>query len=178
MDAISKMINAIMIIFGMFVVTTSIYATLSDRVTQESITVATTKFSDTVRKQGKLTQETYNDFVNQLNAEGILFNIDMTYAKEVYNPTGNEGSFTSEECYYSQDLLDGLFRGDASGKAIDGTADGVVYFSKGDTFTVHITNRSETLGEKFRKFLPWYALSKQPGIDACAGGLVRDEVRG
>lgn len=140
-----------------------------------STTVTVTKFTDTVRKQGKLTAEVYNAFVQKLDAEDVLFNIDMTYAKQVYNPTGNESSVLTEDCYYTQDLLDGLFSSGERGKVVDGKDDGVVYFSKDDTFTVHVTNRSETIGQKFKKFLPWYANSSSTNIDACSGGLIRDE---
>lgn len=175
MEFLSKFFNVIILVFGAFFVTTAINAANMDRIVQESTTVTVTKFTDTVRKQGKLTAEVYNAFVQKLDAEDVLFNIDMTYAKQVYNPTGNESSILTEDCYYTQDLLDGLFSSGERGKVVDGKDDGVVYFSKDDTFTVHVTNRSETIGQKFKKFLPWYANSSSTNIDACSGGLIRDE---
>ena len=142
MEFLSKFFNVIILVFGAFFVTTAINAANMDRIVQESTTVTVTKFTDTVRKQGKLTAEVYNAFVQKLDAEDVLFNMDMRYAKQVYNPTGNESSVLTEDCYYTQDLLDGLFSSGERGKVVDGKDDGVVYFSKDDTFTVHVTNRS------------------------------------
>lgn len=184
MDTLSKFFNVFIIVFGMFIVTTLISAKQADRVMEESVTTTVTKFSDDVRRQGRLTAEMYNSFIKKLDAEGILFNIDMTYTKEIYSPESagttsigaSERYINTEECYYTQEILDGLYNGDTkAGSLIDGKADGVLYFNKNDTFTIHVTNKTKTFGQKFSKFIPWLATTKYGGIDTRAGGLIRDE---
>lgn len=179
MDTISRYFDILIIVIGLFIVTTIINAKQADRIMEESITVTVTKFTDNVRRQGKLTREAYNSFTKKLDAEGILFNIEMVYTKEIVTPLGENDYLNTEECYYTTELLAGLYNDAANGGAeIDGKADGVVYLNKDDTFTVHVTNRSKTIGEKFSSYLPWFIGSYSTGIDARAGGLVRDETGG
>lgn len=176
MDSISKFINIVILVVGVFFVSTLILANLDDRVTEESVTTVVTKFSDNVRKQGKITQKMYQSFVDQLDAHGILFNIEMVYTKDVYTPIGGGTDYAvTEESYYQEDIVAGLYNGEAdNGAMIDGKADGEVRFNQGDSFYVSVTNRSETLAEKFGGYFPWLS---SPGsrISAQAGGLVRDE---
>lgn len=175
MDSISKFFNILILVVGIFFVSTLILANLDDRVTEESITTVVTKFSDNVRKQGKITQKMYQSFVDQLDAHNILFNIEMVYTKDVYSPIDGGNYVTTEESFYQEDIVAGLFNGeDDSGAMIDGAADGEVRFNQGDSFYVSVTNRSQTLAQKFSSYFPWIR-STEDRISARAGGLVRDE---
>ncbi len=175
MDSISKFFNILILVVGIFFVSTLILANLDDRVTEESITTVVTKFSDNVRKQGKITQKMYQSFVDQLDAHNILVNIEMVYTKDVYSPIDGGNYVTTEESFYQEDIVAGLFNGeDDSGAMIDGAADGEVRFNQGDSFYVSVTNRSQTLAQKFSSYFPWIR-STEDRISARAGGLVRDE---
>lgn len=181
MDSISKFINIFILIFGVFFVTTLIAANLDDRVTQESVTTTVTKFCDNVRKQGKLTPTMYDSFITQLDANEILFNIEMVYTKDVVSPgIGVDGlpdgtAVTTQESFYTQDILAGLYNSEeADGDLIDGTADGELWFNQGDTFYVKVKNRGKTLSERYGTYFPWLK-SANSKITVEAGGLIRDE---
>ncbi len=181
MDSMSKFVNVIILIFGIFFVTSFIAANLDDRVTQENVTVVTTKFCDNVRKQGMLTQTMYINFTNELDANGILFDIEMVYTKDVVtpeldasgSPTGN--SKTTQESYYQNDIMASVFNDEANnGAIIDGDADYELRMNQGDSFHVSVTNRGKTLSGRYREFFPWMG-STNDTISVAVGGLVRDE---
>lgn len=175
MDSLSKFINIILVVVGVFIVTTVMSASLEDRIIEENVTVSVTKFADNVRRQGKITQGMYNAFVDELDATGMLFNINMTYSKKILTPGENNTAVATEECFYYKDIINGLFSNAAGGGAlIDGAADGEVWLNKEDTFYVRVMNKTPTFRSKYGKLLPWVNLSGT-SIIAHAGGLVRDE---
>lgn len=175
MESVSKLFDVVLLVFGIFFVATYIGAAQEDRVLEEHVTAITTNFSDTVRKEGKITKKMYNDMVAELDALGILFNIEMIYTKDIITPVTAGVTATTQESYYTDEIIAGIFNGAADGGAyIDGAADGEVRFNKDDTFYVHVKNRSDTLRQRFANFIP-FINGQDYELSARAGGLVRDE---
>lgn len=175
MESISKLFNVVILVFGIFFVATYLGAAQEDRVLEEHVTAITTNFADTVRKQGKITKKMYNDMVSELDALGILFHIEMVYNKDIITPVTAGVTTTTQESYYTSEIIAGIFNGaDSGGAYIDGKADGEVHFNQDDTFYVHIRNRSDTLRQRFAAFLP-FVNGDGYELSARAGGLVRDE---
>lgn len=175
MEPISKLFNVIILVFGIFFVAAYLGAAQEDRVLEEHVTTITTKFSDTVRKEGKITKKMYNDMVDELDALGILFQIEMLYTKDVITPVTAGVTATTQESYYTDEIIAGIFNGaDSGGAYIDGAADGEVRFNQDDTFYIHVRNRTDTLRQKFANFIP-FVDGDNYELSARAGGLVRDE---
>ena len=108
MESISKLFNVVILVFGIFFVATYLGAAQEDRVLEEHVTTITTKFADTVRKQGKITKKMYNDMVSELDALGILFHIEMVYTKDVITPVTAGVTTTTQESYYTSEIIAGF----------------------------------------------------------------------
>ncbi len=174
MDAFSKMIAMCMVVIGIMVVPTLIFSQQNDQITQEYVSNSTVKFVDNVLVQGKITRDMYEMFIGELDATGMIFDIEIEYAKSVLTPAGGGTYNTTQECYYFEDVKNALYRGGDEGTVIDGAADGVLHLVKGDYLSVMVRNKDATHADMLRRTV-MRVWSNRPAIEVNYGGEVRDE---
>lgn len=174
-NVLSKLFTVIIVIVGMYATTLLCQSSLNDNVTQTAVYFEVNEFVDSVCTHGYVSQSEYSRFISKLNSTGLLYDVEITVGHETVVPvfdtqtqadgsvkqiiTGTKSSDTFE---YTDQILKTLFE-----------TDGIYKMSVGDTITVRVTNKSDTLGQKFRQLV-----LRVPDtgnlIQATAGGVIRD----
>lgn len=175
MDPVSKIVAGIIVVIGLFIVPTVVYAQQFDQVTQEYVSNATVEFVDNVLTQGRLTQKMYESFIGNIDQTGQVFSVQMEYSKNVLSPASNGQFDTGKESFYFTSIKNALYAPEEDGgAAIDGKADGVLYLNKGDYFSVTVKNKDSTKSDLFRQTI-MHVFSDAKSINVVYGGQVRDE---
>lgn len=176
MDVVGKYISAVLAILVLYVGTALVTTNLFDEVTQERVKTVTLNFADEVKEQGKITSGMYENFIQELDATGNLYNVEIVYTKYVVVPGDAEREVSeTEESFYTDDILSGIYNAAAdNGAVIDGRADGEVHFNAGDYVSVSVTNRDTTYFQKVSNLVRMRSAGA-PRIEVHTGGEVRDE---
>ena len=158
MEAFSKFIAVVILVIFVFLVPLMNVGEKSDTVTQSYVNSLTTDFVENVRKQGRITQDMYNKFIENLSSTGNTYDIEFVHTHTVVNPEYNDdGTITTttyDDHYYTEEIMSILFGGlDAeyeeeylkAGKVL-----GEYRMYKGDYFTVTVKNRNFTLATRLR----------------------------
>lgn len=186
MDSFSKIIALIIVIVGMLIFPTYYAAQKADAVTQDYVSARTDKFVTDVRKQGKITQEMYNNFMRELDSTGLMYNVSMSCSHSMTVPvfdvdpvTGKnvvKGTTAYDDIIYEDEILKEIYNTvvspDDLAKGID--SQGSFEMVKGDYFYCEVVNREKTTFTKLSKILLGRTLGGSQ-IKAFEGGIIRDE---
>lgn len=181
MNSLSKIFAIILLAISLFAVPLIFQSQHFDDITQNYVAQAVCDFVDTVRVQGKITQETYSDFLSKLDSTNVLYDINLEHSHKQINPIYNEsGAFTSStntgyDIHYSDEIIYALFERKPSQEQIkSGEREGEYHLTKGDYFTCEVKSREETLAMKLKRLI-FKASVETPAIYTVYGGEVRDE---
>lgn len=168
MNFLSKIVATIIAVIVIFIAPAVNYANSNDDIMQSTVYSITTDFVADVREQGKITQDMYMDFVHRLDDTGILYDIELrhSYTSPVpeYDDTGKTvGVNNVENIIYTDDILKAVYE-----------TDGIYTMNKGDSFSVIVTNREPTLGQRMRQIV-FKSAETTPRIIVRDGGVIRDE---
>lgn len=118
-------------------------ATRQDSVTNNMVVKATTNFVDDVRTKGYITKEAYQSYVNNINATGNMYEIEMEVHAPMLLKTDNEDSYSEDyEVTYTDDILEKLDDIEMSDKSI--LKSGVYRLNENDQFYVRVKNTNIT----------------------------------
>lgn len=125
--------------------------TMSDRtddVSQLSVETATTEFVDDVRTTGKLSLDKYSKFVENIQATGNSYDVEMEVKTLDENPgkktTQAEATKIGENVYYSTYTSQIL-------NSITGDNE-TMKLKEGDIFSVSVKNTNTTLSQQLKNF--------------------------
>ena len=125
--------------------------TMSDRtddVSQLSVETATTEFVDDVRTTGKLSLDKYSKFVENIQATGNSYDVEMEVKTLDENPgkktTQAEATKIGENVYYSTFTSQIL-------NSITGDNE-TMKLKEGDIFSVSVKNTNTTLSQQLKNF--------------------------
>lgn len=168
MNFLGKIFAVILAAVVLFIVPVINYANSNDDIMQSTVYNITTEFVSDVREQGKITQDMYMNFVRELDNTGILYDIELQhkYTSPVpeYDDTGKTVSVNEvDNIVYTDEILKSVYE-----------TNGVYVMSKGDDFSVIVTNRDPTLGQKMRQIV-FKSTEATPRIIVRDGGVIRDE---
>lgn len=93
MDSLSRGITIILVGVLLFILPLQYINDNYEFIAHKYTSEKTSEFTDSIRQQGYLTSEMYGNYVNELNATGELYNIEIEVASTV---VGSEKSFSSE----------------------------------------------------------------------------------
>ncbi len=168
MEPISKIFAICLTILAIFITPVLICAQSHDNTLQSMVYSMTDDFVEQAREQGKITQDMYLDFVRNLDATNVLYDIEITHSHSnvvpVFDDTGDTvGTDTTDNITYTDDILKSVYE-----------TDGVYLMSKGDMLSVKVTNREPTLGQRLRQIV-FFLSDSSPAINVMDGGIIRDE---
>ena len=180
METISRIVAVVLLVIFIFFVPMILYTENADAVTQQAVQAYTVSFVEDIKKQGKITQSMYNQYVSELGATGHTYNIEFTHAHVFVQPIfdGSQviGSKQYEDHYYTNDIVNTLFAKQLSQEEIDaGVVAGEYHFNKGDYFTVEIINKDRTMATYFRNLFYGRNHSASSAIHVIYGGTIEDE---
>lgn len=152
LSVIGIMIAAII----MFIVPLILIADRSDDISQLVVQTATAEFVDEVVKSGKITNDTYQRFVFNLQSSGNTYDIDMEVKVLDENPskavTDSNAQLIGNNAYYSifTSQIEDKIR--ISSANIDNNVSGKLILKQGDEIYVTVKNNSPTLSQTLKSF--------------------------
>ncbi len=131
----------------LFIVPVMATANQNDSITQTSVQAIVSEFVNTAAKEGKITPNNYDNFVQKLNATGNTYDIELEVQILSDNP-GKKGENIQEiggSIYYSE------FTDKITAKVVD---EGVAYpLKSGDYVIAKVQNNNVTMGTQLKNFL-------------------------
>ncbi len=145
--------------------------TLSDRtddVSQLSVQTTTTEFVDNVKKTGKLTEENYGKFVEQISATGNTYDVELK-VQILDENLGKKASSVAmdkigENQYYTMYTTQVLDAMNNNARALT--------LKEGDRISVNVKNTNTTISQQLKNFLYKVTGNDSYQISAEASGLV------
>lgn len=139
----------------------------NDDVSQLNVQTLTTDFVDKVRTTGKLTEQDYSKFVEQLAATGNTYNVEMEVSVLDENP-GKKALLTAtvkigdSEYYilYTSQILEQL------------NEKGVIAFKEGDRFSASVKNTNVTISQQLKNALLRVTGTDTYQISAKSAGVI------
>lgn len=149
----------------MFVFPLMATANQNDSITQTSIQSLVSEFVNTASKEGKITKDNYDEFVQKLYATGNSYDIELEVQVLDDNPgkKGQNINVIGENIYYSvytNTIIESL----------DNTQNYML--KQGDYFIVTVNNTNVTMGTKLKNFIYSVVGKDTIAIQATATSLV------
>ena len=140
----------------------------TDDITTQAVESATTDFVDEIRSTGKITQDSYDNFVQTISSTGNSYEVEMEVQVLDDNPgkkvTEAEYTKVGENYYYSKyttQILDEV-----------NSAAGAMYLKQGDMVTVSVKNTNRTIGTILRDFFYSITGNNSATVTASHSGIV------
>ncbi len=142
---------------------------------------AVTQFVDAVRNKGYVTPVMYQDFLNEIQATGHDFDVQMEHLHKKYTPVytdaADPSTFQHEidvayEGYYTSDVMSVLYPETAGTKDSE---DRKYKMNTGDFFKVVVRNMDRTAGTIMMDFVSGTASGDAPVLAYPYGGMVLNE---
>lgn len=165
MSAFGKIASVLFAVFIFFFLPLFHYSNSQDLMNQLYVQTVTERFVDAVRCTGEVSQKMYLLFLEQLQADGNLYQVNMEHSYEVKEASDTEEAvFTTYNLsLFDQQIMEQLWE------------EPFVYqMARGDYFMVQVNTENETYSQKIQKMLYGKAV-KEYGIYAFYGGRIRDE---
>lgn len=159
----------IMVVFiavvALFIVPVMATANQNDKITQTSVQTIVTEFVNTSAREGKITEENYDDFIQKLHATGNTYSVELEVQVLDDNPgkKGENKNVIGENIYYS------VFKNDIESKI---KSDHAYYLKKGDYVKAKVQNSNVTFGTQFKNFLYSIMGKDTIAIEASSSALV------
>ena len=143
--------------------------TMSDRtddVSQLTVETATTEFVDNIRTTGKITEDRYSKFIENISSTGNTYNVEMEVKVLDENP-GKKTTQTSvdkigENVYYSM----------YTSQILEQLDKGAIKLKEGDIVSVNVKNTNQTLAQQLKNFFYKVVGNDTYTIAASHGGIV------
>jgi len=177
-ETLSKIIALIIAVFLLYIFPVENMLTRKDDITRVFVLNETAEFVDSVRNLGYVTPLMYLQFAQALSATGNNYDIYMEHRHGKVDPyyidpvdiTSFQHNYkVSRITVYTEDIMEVLFP-----VAAPASEDRYYFFSKGDYFSVRVTNRNKTTAAKVQEFLYMISVPAKR-IIVNYGGMVRDE---
>ncbi|MBQ2835541.1 MAG: hypothetical protein IJE68_01735 [Clostridia bacterium] len=167
-DTTVSIIGIIIASIMMFMVPLILIADRSDDIAQLVVQTTTSEFVNEVIKSGKITNDSYQKFVNELTSSGNTYEIDMEIKVLDKNTTkiGDNNTYYSIFTSQIEDIM-GL-----SGTNTTNNSDGKIILKQGDAISVTVKNSSKTLSQSLKSFYYNIAGSDIEIITATASGTI------
>lgn len=168
-DTFITIITAATIIILMFAVPMMATANQNDEITESSIKAITQEFVNKEAMKGKITAEDYNAFIEELNATGNTFDVELEVQVLGDNP-GVKGSAGVVKNTLGENIRHSEFTTTILNKLESN--EGQFLLHKGDYFIVSVKNTNITLGKQLQGFF-YQVIGKESSIiDTSASALV------
>lgn len=167
-DSLGKIFLFFILAILMFIFPAYYFSVKQDNISQISVYKSTVDFVNNTKQTGRITKDTYENFIRELEMTGNIYSIKIERKEGITDPyvddSGNNvvgKSQTNLLGEYTDDILDKLYK------------DGKYVFKKGDYITVTVKNRNKTLASRLTASI---GLAYDNDIIVTYGGLIRDEV--
>lgn len=152
-------------VVALFIIPVMATANQNDKVTQTAVQTIVAEFVNTSAKEGKITEENYDEFIQNLYATGNSYSIELEVQILDDNPAkkGQNINKIGENIYYSE------FKNSVESKL---EKDGVYKLKQGDYIKARVQNTNVTFGTQFKNFIYSIAGKDTIAIEASSSALV------
>ncbi len=140
----------------------------TDDISTQAVDAVTTDFVDEIRSTGKITQDSYDNFVQTISSTGNSYEVEMEVQVLDDNPgkkvTEAEYTKVGENYYYSKyttQILDEV-----------NSDKGAMYLKQGDMVTINVKNTNRTIGTILKDFVYRVTGNNSASITASHSGIV------
>lgn len=167
-DTLMIVIAILTAVVLMFVFPLMTMADRTDDVTQLAVETATTEFVDTIRTTGKITQDSYDKYLQEIHSTGYTYDVELEVQVLDENP-GKKATQVQSTKYgeneYSSEYTAQIEKTLAANK-------GVYLLKEGDMVSVSVKNTNLTLSQQLMNFLYKVTGNDTYTISAQHGGIV------
>lgn len=149
----------------------------SDNVAQENVQLIVEEFVTGVRNTGKLTRAKYQELVNELDATGNTYNVEIEIQHLDENPGKKtaQANYTKigENVYYSEYTTQVLKQiGIQIDEETPDPANHTMMLKEGDFINVTVKNENSTLAQTLKSSFIGFANAGEYAISASSSGMV------
>ena len=149
-DTVITVVAIVLAALLMFIFPLMSVSERTDDISQLAVQTATTDFVDKVRTEGKLTADSYQDFIDTITSTGNTYNVEMELQILDENPsvktTQAEKTKIGENVYYT------LYTSQINEMLYSDTGAGSITLKEGDRFSVTVNNTNTTIAQTLRNF--------------------------
>ena len=153
----------------MFIYPLMTIADIKDDISALTVQVATTEFTNNIRKTGKITYDDYESFYVTLAGTGNAYNVEITVQildeNEATSQT-NSTQQTGENVYYT------LYTTQIEQQLLSAASSNSLILKDGDIVSVSVKNTSTTIAVQLRNFMYKVTGNDSSTITASASGMV------
>lgn len=143
-DTFITIIAIMVAVVLMFVVPFMTTANQNDRITQSSVQAILDDFTNTVAREGKITESTYRDLIEALHATGNTYDVSLEVQLLNENPGSKGDDVIGENIYYSE------YTSTIESKI---TTNSPYPLHQGDYVIVNVKNTNITTATQIKNFL-------------------------
>jgi len=166
-DTFITIIAVMAVALIMFIFPIMATANQNDSITQTSVQTMVAEFVNKAAKEGKISSNNYEEFIQKLDATGNTYSVEIEVQHLDDNP-GSKGSgidVIGENIYYS------VYTNEIVGQ-LENPTDGVYELKKGDYVKAKVKNTNVTFGTQMKNFLYSVMGKDTIAIEANASALV------
>ena len=149
-DTVITVVAIVLAALLMFIFPLMSVSERTDDISQLAVQTATTDFVDKVRTEGKLTADSYQDFIDTITSTGNTYNVEMELQILDENPSVKtiqaEKTKIGENVYYT------LYTSQINEMLYSDTGAGSITLKEGDRFSVTVNNTNTTIAQTLRNF--------------------------
>ena len=150
-DTVITVVAIVLAALLMFIFPLMSVSERTDDISQLAVQTATTDFVDKVRTEGRLTADSYQDFIDTITSTGNSYDVEMELQILDENPsvktTQAEKTKIGENVYYT------LYTSQIDRMLFEtGERAGSITLKEGDRFSVKVNNTNTTIAQTLRNF--------------------------
>ena len=164
-DTFITVIAVVIVALVMFVFPLMAIANQNDDITQTSVQTLVSDFVNTCAKEGKITQNNYDNLIQKLHATGNTYSVELEVQILDDNPSkkGQNINVIGENIYYSE------FTNTIESKLKE---DSVYKMKQGDYILAKVQNTNVTFGTQLKNFMYSIMGKDTIAIEASSSALV------
>lgn len=169
-DTVVTILAIVLAAVLMFIFPLMSVADRSDDVSQLSVQNSTTTFVDNIRSTGRITLADYNRFVQEINATGNTYVVEI----EVKILDENPGKKTAQTAYekIGENVYYTEYTTQIMEELNDSKNNNTKYLKEGDIVSVNVKNTNTTISQLLRNFFYRVTGNDSATIGASNGGIV------
>lgn len=145
-DILTSIIGIVIATILMFIFPLIVMSDRTDDVSQLTVEIATTEFTDGIRLSGKITADEYSKYLENLGSTGNTYNVEIEVKILDENPSRSaitNDNFSTGNVYYSvyTSQIENVLK-----------EKGTYYLKEGDIITVSAKNTSQTIAQQLKNF--------------------------
>lgn len=141
-----------------------------DTVTQSNVEAITSSFVEEIRSTGKLTQEKYGKFLENLTATGYTYDVEMEFKIQDENPGKKTSQSTKDKI--GENVSYSVYTAQIE-KALEENSDHTYNLKQGDMVSVTVKNTDLTFAQQMKDFMYKVVGNDTYTIVTTQGGLVQ-----